>query len=350
TVSAGGAGGLSVNVSVSATYAENTMGGSLLATIDNSTVNSTGGNVTVDAFADNSLEAYGQSVGVSVGGAGGVSINLAVSAVLAGNTLTNDVEASITGCSDVDAEAITLTATDSSTIDSKLTAVSVAVGGAGAVALNLTLALSIAEVNFGTSTQAIISGSEVTADTGNITLTALSNGSVDSLGVAVGVSFGGAGAVSGSAAAAGAIASVTSTNLVEALITDGSDVDATLGSVLLTATDKTAFTNNVYGVSVAGSFAGAFSAAMAIGYAQASVSLDGTVRTRISDSDVDAGVDVKETALAESSIMANGKGVAISLSAAGGFALAGAGAGAIVNNTITQKVEADILDAVSNAD
>ncbi|MBZ5782223.1 hypothetical protein, partial [Klebsiella aerogenes] len=85
------------------------------------------------------------------------------------------------------------------------------VGGAGAVSLNLSLALSLADVAFGTTTKAIISDSAVTADSGDVTLQALSDGSADSLGVAVGVSFGGAGAVSGAAAAAGAIASVTST-------------------------------------------------------------------------------------------------------------------------------------------
>ena len=40
-VSAGGAGAVSVNVTVSVTYAENTMGGSLLATIDDSDVDTT---------------------------------------------------------------------------------------------------------------------------------------------------------------------------------------------------------------------------------------------------------------------------------------------------------------------
>jgi len=40
------------------------------ATIDGSTVNSTGGAVSVDAFADNTIEAFGQAVGVSAGGAG----------------------------------------------------------------------------------------------------------------------------------------------------------------------------------------------------------------------------------------------------------------------------------------
>ena len=296
----------------------------------------------------NALEAHGQSVGVSTGGAGGVSVNVSVAAVGAKNALTNSLEASIVNGSDVDGDSISIKATDSSTVESTLAAASVAIGGAGAVSVNLTLALSLAEVKFGTSTRAVISDSEVTAETGDITIDALSDGSVDSLGVAVGVSFGGAGAVSGSVAAAGAIASITSTNLVEALIDDGSDVDATLGSVLLTATDKTEFTNDVYGVSVAGSFAGGGSVAVAVAYAQSSVSLDGTVRTRISDSDVDAKLDVRQTALADSKITSNGKGVALSLSAAAGFSLAGAGAGAIVNNTIGQTVEAGIL--ASNTD
>ena len=118
SVAAGGAGAVSVNVAVSVTYADNTLGGSVLATIDDSKVESTGGDVTVDADAETTLEAFGQSVGVAVGGAGGVSINVAVSAVIARNTLTNDVEASIVKDSDVDGESIAILATDSSTVDS----------------------------------------------------------------------------------------------------------------------------------------------------------------------------------------------------------------------------------------
>ncbi|MGD8330260.1 MAG: hypothetical protein PVJ49_12560, partial [Acidobacteriota bacterium] len=348
SVGAGGAGALSVNVSVSITYADNTLGGSLLATIDDSKVESTGGDVIVKADAENTLQSFGLSVGVAAGGAGGVSINLAVSAVIAGNTLSNDVEASIVNGSDVDGDAVSISALDSSTVASTLTAVSVAVGGAGGVSLNLSLALSIAEVNFGTSTQAIISGSAVTADTGDVTLTALSDGSVDSLGVAVGVAFGAAGGVSGNATAAGAVASLNSTNLVEASIAAGSDVDATAGSVLLSATDETAFTNEVFGIAVGGGFAAGTSITLVVAYAEATSSLGGTVRARISDSDVDAGTNVELTALADSSMVANGTGVAVSMSAALGFSLSGAGAGAVVLNTIFQTVQADIL--ASNMD
>jgi hypothetical protein len=347
TLAAGGAGAASVNVTVSATYASNSLGGSLLAVIDGSDVSSTGGNVILDAFADNSLEAYGQSVGLSAGGAVGVSINVAVSAVLASNTLSNTVEAAITGVSNVDAGAVSLTATDESDVDSVLTAVSVAVGGAGAVSLNLSLALSLAEVDFGTTTRARISASEVTASTGDVTLTALSQGTVDSTGVAVGVSFGGAGAVSGSGAAAGAIASLRSTNLVESVIEQGSDVDAMLGSVLLNATDKTAFTSNVYGVSVAGSFAGAASFALAVAYAETSTDAERHGARAHQRQRCLCRPGRHADGAGRQHRHSNGKGVAISLSAAFGFSLAGAGAGAIVNNNIGQVVEADILGSAA---
>ena len=88
TLSAGGAGAVSVNVAAAATYAENTMGGSLVATIDNSTVNSTGGAILVDASADNLIQAFGLAVGLSFGGAGGASFNVAMAGVGATNTTT----------------------------------------------------------------------------------------------------------------------------------------------------------------------------------------------------------------------------------------------------------------------
>lgn len=327
---------------------------SVVATVDASTID-TAGAVTVSAsnydagIADGmSITSIGVAVGIAAGGAVGVSINVAGSAVFATADMSNVVEASITGGSVVNADSVEISAIDGATVESTLVAASVAIGGAGAVSLGLSLALSIAEVSFGTVVQATIADSDVTATTGDVTLTALSEGSVDALGVAVGVTFNAAGGVSGSASAAGAIADVTSTNLVAALINAGSDVDAPSGSVVLTATDETAIHNEVVGVSVSGAFAVGSSIALAVAFAEATVSLDGTARTRIDDSKVHAGGNVELTSLADSAISATGTGVAISLSAGVGFALSGAGAGAVVTNTIGQTVQADIL--ASNTD
>ncbi|RUU51250.1 hypothetical protein, partial [Mesorhizobium sp. M2C.T.Ca.TU.002.02.1.1] len=163
--------------------------------------------------------------------------------------------------------------------------------------------------------------------------------------VAVGVSFGASGGVSGSVAAAGAIAIINSTNLVSASIVADSDVDATLGSVILSATDETLFTSDVDSVSVSGAISGGAGIALSIAYAQSNTSIDGTVRTEINDSDVDAGTDIMLTSLADGVIDADGVGVSVSLSAAVGFSLSGAGAGVIITNVIGQDVIAEIGDS-----
>jgi len=119
------------------------------------------------------------------------------------------------------------------------------------------------------------------------------------------------------------IAVINSTNLVEALITADSDVDLPLGSVILSATDETAFTSDVVAVSVAGAFAGGSSIALSISFALATTDLGGTVSTQINDSDVDAGVDIWLTSLANGTVSGDGVGVALSLSAAAGSHLSG---------------------------
>ena len=88
-VAAGGAGAASVNISVAVTFASNSIGGTLLATIAASDVD-TGGAVSVSAsnydagLVDGmSITAIGVAVGVAAGGAGGVSVNVAGAGVLA---------------------------------------------------------------------------------------------------------------------------------------------------------------------------------------------------------------------------------------------------------------------------
>ena len=94
-VAAGGAGGFSLNISGAGVYADNSIGGTLLATIDTSSQVDTTGAVSVsasnydDGLADGmSITATGVAVGVSGGGAGGVSVNISGAGVIAFNTST----------------------------------------------------------------------------------------------------------------------------------------------------------------------------------------------------------------------------------------------------------------------
>ncbi|MGD8331638.1 MAG: hypothetical protein PVJ49_19555, partial [Acidobacteriota bacterium] len=168
---------------------------------------------------------------------------------------------------------------------------------------------------------------------------------VDVLGVGVGVAVNGAAAFAFGAAVGGSKATVTSTNLTEAAITGGSDVDAQAGSVMLTATDETELDVDVYGISVTANGAGGASGSIAIGFALADTSWSGTVRTQIVDSDVSASSEVILSALGDATIHTDGTGIAITVSVAAGFSLSGSGTAAVAKNTMAQTVEALILNA-----
>ena len=72
-----------------------------------------------------------------------MAVSVSGSAVFATNTLTNTVEAGVKNGSEVDADIVSLTATDSSGIDSTLAAISVSIAGSGGASLGLALALSL---------------------------------------------------------------------------------------------------------------------------------------------------------------------------------------------------------------
>ena len=344
-VSVTASGAVAAGVAIAITEATNSIGGTTIATIEASDVD-TPGEVSVTALADTTIDALGVAVALAVGGSGGVSVSGAGTGVIASNTTTNTIEASITAGSDVDAGGdVTLSATDQSVIDATLVAASVAASGSGGAAINVSIAVSTAENIFGTVTRAAIEGSDVTSTGGGVSLTALSTGSLTAFGVGVGASAGGAGGFALNGSAAGSIADTTTTNVTEAVITDDSNVIANGGSVTLTATDETGIFVDVLGIAVSAGGAGGASVSLSISFAVADTNVSGTVRTMIADSDVSAAGDVILTSLGDSEIDTDGKGIAIAASAAVGFSLSGAGTGADVSNTIGQTVEALILDS-----
>ena len=74
---------------------ENIIDGSTLATIEDSTVDTTAGAVTLEAMSDVGIQAFGLAAAISAGGAGAVSVQVAAAGVVAFNTATGSVEASI---------------------------------------------------------------------------------------------------------------------------------------------------------------------------------------------------------------------------------------------------------------
>jgi hypothetical protein len=359
TLSAGGAYAVSVNVAVSVTYAENTIGGSLLATIDNSTVNSTGGAVIVDAFVDNTIEAFGQAVGLAFGGAAGASFNVALAGVGATNTTTNSVEASIKGGSDVDAMhatngKVTVSATDLSDIFAVLTSASVAAGGAGGFSLNIAGAGVYANNSIGGTLLATIDSSEVET-TGLVTVSSsnydsgLADGmGIEAIGVAVGVSGGGAGGVSVNISVAGVIAFNTITNVIEASII-GSMVTAG-GDVTVEAEDRAHILSELLAITLTVGGAGAASVNVGISVTYAENSMGGSLLATIDNSTVNSTSGaVTVEAFADNTIEAFGQAVGLAFGGAGGASFNVAMAGVGATNTTTNSVEASIKGG-SNVD
>jgi hypothetical protein len=344
-VSVTASGTVSAGVAIAITMANNSIGGTTLATIENSDVD-TSGAVDVTALANTTIDALGVAAALAVGGSGGVSVTGAGTGVIARNTMTNTIEASITNGSDVDAGgSVTLSATDTSAIDATLAAASIAASGSGDAAINFALAISIADNQFGTVVRSAIDGSDVTSTGGSVFLTALSDGSVKALSTGAGIALGGSGAFSLSATAAGAIANTTMTNLTEAVISGDSTVTANGGAVTLSATDDTLVDVDVVAVGVSGGGAVGVTVNIALEEAVATTDVMSTVRAEIEDSKVDASGNVLLTAAATTDVDTLGVGTSISVGGAGSVAVSGAGAAAVVGNTVATTVEALITDS-----
>ena len=282
-VSVAASGGVSVGVSLSVTEATNVIDGSTLATIDDSTVDSTAGGVSVEALSDDSIQAFALSAAVAVGGASGVSVKVAAAGVFAFNTLTGSVEASIKGGDAVGgrsevnaADDIEVSAQDESRILAMLGAAAIAAGGAGGVSVNVSVAATYAENIIGGSAIATIDDATVNSTGGAVTVDALADDTIEAFGLAVGISAGGAGGVSINVALSAVAATNLIGNAVEASIEEDSVVtanDTTNGAVTVEATDLSDIFAVLLSASVAAGGAGAVSVNVAAAFVYASNAL-----------------------------------------------------------------------------
>ncbi|MBL8482696.1 MAG: hypothetical protein JNJ60_10895, partial [Rhodocyclaceae bacterium] len=232
-VAVSASGSVAVSAAMSVAEAENLIDASTLATIEDSTVDTTSGGVTVEAVSDVGIQAFGIAAAISAGGAGAVSVQVAAAGVVAFNTTTSSIEASIvdTGpagyASAVHAPGdIEVLARDESNILAVLGAVSVAAGGSGTASINVSVAATYAENTVAGSMIATIADATVDSSAGAVTVDALADDSILAVGLAVGVSAGGSGGVSVNVALSAVAATNLIGNSVEASITDGSVVSA----------------------------------------------------------------------------------------------------------------------------
>ena len=340
-----------VSGAVGASVAANTIGTTLSATIDDSTVDASGA-VSVTATSETDIDV------LSIGGAftgtasdDGLGLALAGAGAAAVNIIDNTILAAIQSGADVNADGdITVKAEDISNIvaDAGGVAVSYSLTTSGGLSAAVSVGASVAINSIGDtnhSVRAIIDNATVNSTNGNVDLTANSEAKIQTLSIA-GAAAVGAGGGPGlvlTGTAAGALSDNSINATTEASITNGSDVDAG-DSVNLTATQTSTISGNAGAVAtgIGASFSLYGGAATAsIGASYITNTIGNTVITNIDNSDVDAENNVTQTTMAESDIDA--LAIAGTFSAGGAaLSLSVAGAGMYANNTISNLVEASI--------
>ena len=282
-----GAGGKAA-VTLSASVAINLVDNSNKATIDGSTVTSSGA-VGLDAKATSTITAI--TIALAGSGTGGSGLGFAISATGAGslNSIKNTTEASITGGSTVEttgSSAITLRAQDNSDIDAISGAVAVSGSGGAGGGVSGQAGASFAVNKTENTTKASISGSTVTAL--SVTLTSLQNS--DLLAVSIGASGGGSGGAGGGVqiSAAGSVTINETNNHTESSILSGSNVTTT-GAVTLDTDDTSTILGLAGGATGGGSGGAAGGVAGALGASLAFSTIDNTTKAIIGGSIVTSG-------------------------------------------------------------
>ncbi len=341
--------------------AGNNIAHTVRASVDHATVH-VGHDLSVSASssANDHTIAVGLSLALSGGSAGGISLDGAGSGT--GNTIANTVEASIKASTIDPGGAVTVRASDASTIisDAGAAAISLAGGNGGGVAG--AVGVSVASNRIGNTPiggvlrdhriRALIEGSAIgtPADKAHaVTVTATSTATIDALAVA-GAAAGSTGAGGVAFGGAGAGAGNTTKAIVEALVRDGTSIaTASGGDVTLDASNSAkmrvkagslalaAAVNHGAGISLAG--AGAFgdneiSDITRAAIDSATVSSGGSVSVTARSNEETTGLnqEIDATVIGLAGALAGGEGGGVSFTGAGSVAL----------NTITTSVQADI--------
>ncbi|MGD8330967.1 MAG: hypothetical protein PVJ49_16170, partial [Acidobacteriota bacterium] len=330
-------GGMSTTASVAAgaAAAVNEINSTVTAQVVDSTVNASSA-LSIDATGDTTINSFALAVTASLGIGEGGTFNLAGAGAGSSNTVTSVVTASIDP-SAITAGAVSVSATDSSTIEALAGEVGfgLTVSEGTGVGVGLGAAVALNEIN--SSTTAIIDDTTVNAS-GPVSVTASSTGSIEALALGTSLTI----TSSSSGAAAGLSANVaitenTITATTRAAIEDSdpntvNTVNAG-GPVTVGATESGVI--NADAVSVTANFAFSSGGSSVTGSVAASeanntitstveaiiddvdTTADGTVSVMASSSkDIDAAVIAAKAAVAASS----GSGSAIDLSGAGASA------------------------------
>ncbi len=358
-----GASGTSIGgaISVGVSIAQNTIGNSALAYIDNSalqapnnTIVLTSGAVALRATSLDTIKALSIAASIGVGASSETGIALSGGGSESTNVILTKTNAYVLGTDLVSTGDVVLDATNTSSITAKVITGSVAVGAGGTAGVGASIGASLARNMIGwdkdgnympAQVQAYLKNSSI-ATQGDLIQSALANETIDAVVVAGSVAISAAGTAGVSLSGSGADAKNKISTNVKAFIDGDGSTGIVADSLILTAQDTSKITADVGAGSLAASFAGSAAVSIAIGVSLAENTIANQVEAYIIHADNMAAADGAVTLKALEQASIGGTSVAAALAASfGSVGVALSGAGAKVTNTIGNTVKAYIEDS-----
>ncbi|MHC5860002.1 hypothetical protein [Nostoc sp.] len=355
-IAGGGTTGVSFSIGVS--IASNLISNEVEAFVNNAndSLTTTTGLLSLTATTNATIKAVSVAASIAAGGGGTTGVTISGAGAAAINTILTKTNAYIKDSVVASAEAVTLAATNSATIDATIAAVSISAGGGGTAGVGVSIGAAVANnfIGYDGSTrqpaevQAYIQNSSLTAG-GDLTLSAIANGTITA-----GVGAGSAAVSGGGTAGVAASGSGVSTeNKIATLIKAFIDGDGASGiqakSASLTANDSSTIKADAGAASLAASFGGTAGVSVSIGVSLASNLISNEVEAFINNADnsfetTTDGISLSATTSASIKAISVAASIAAGFGGTAGVAISGAGAAAI--NTILTKTNAYIEDSV----
>ena len=356
------AGGIGIGVGIGGTVGiAASLGVSFAANIEKDTVKAyirhsqviAAGNLGLTATENAKIKALTIGGAVAVGGGATGAGGVAIAGAGSYNTISNDVEASITGQAGKASDAVTaggnviLMASDTSMIEAHGGAVGVAFGGASGLAISASVGISASVNKVDNTVKSSIAGASVTS-AGDVSLSATEGASIESLTVVGALSGNVGGGFSVGVGGAGAGSGNTIGDDVEASISSGAIVVATGGDITLNAADTSVIDANGGGVAIHISGGGGAGIAASLGVAYAMNDITNTVKAFIDSSSATASGSVMLAATENDMVKSLTVGGAAAIGVAAGVGAGIAAAAAESLNTVANQVEAYVSDTLDS--
>lgn len=359
SVAAGSQTGVSLAVGVS--IAKNEIANHTEAFARNSTLDAVGGvNVTANQNSTITTTSIAASVGVGAGGSTGAGISGAGAGAI--NDISNQTLAYVDGSTVTSSSALSVLATDSSTITAEIVAAAAA-AGAGGTGLGAAIGISVAQNRIGdastfatdpianrsassSAVRAYVNQSDIDVD-GSVNVESIGSGTINATVDAVSMA-----AAAGGNGAAAAGAGVSATNVIEreivAMIQDsvGSGIDGQSG-VFVAASDQAGITTTVLAAALAVAV-GQFSAAGSVAVSSTTAKINNKIQAGIRRSNVKSAFGTV-SAYATENADVNATATAAAASASLGLGISASGGGAIARGEITSITDAHVRDSTVNA-